>query len=80
MMVHQIPLLSDVKVQVPDSSVVSLTRRVKISRLEELVAFLPKLVGFLKSSEPWAQEFSDLHDTVLKLERKRSQGTEFEDI
>ena len=48
MMIHQVPLLPNVEVQVPYSSIIPLPRGGKISSLEKLVALFSKLVRFFE--------------------------------
>ena len=57
MMIHQVPLLPNVEVQVPHGSVIPLPRGGKISSLEKLVALFSKLVRLF---EPLHQRASIL--------------------
>ena len=47
--VHEIPLLANIKIQMPDGTIVALTSSLKLSRVEELIALRSQFVGFFKS-------------------------------
>lgn len=49
MLVHEVPLLANVKVKMPYGPVVALTGSVKVPRFKELIALLSQLVCFFKS-------------------------------
>ena len=46
-LIHQIPLLADVEIEMPYGAIVALSGRLEVARLEELVTLLSKLVGLL---------------------------------